>query len=525
MLQRRKSGILLHITSLPSPFGIGDLGPGAYWFIDFLHSTGQGVWQILPVCPTSVSSGNSPYSSQSAFAGNPLLISPQLLMEDGYLSREDIEQVVSAKSANNSFHNFSIEESKVIYPQVEALKKNILEKAYLNFKSQLSRLEEFKIFCEKNAFWLEEYAIFKVLKKKFNFTEWSIWPQKIRDREKTKIESFKRKNFDDLQEEKFIQFLFFSQWEKLKSCCSEKRIQIMGDLPLYINYDSADIWAHPHIFKLDKEKRPVSISGVPPDYFSKKGQLWNNPIYRWDYIKKTGYMWWLERIKHNLSLFHLVRLDHFRGFSGFWEVPAGEKTAQYGKWVKGPGEDFFNTILSHFSFLPLIAEDLGEITPDVHILRDRFGFPGMKVLQFAFSNDQFSKQYMPHNYGENCVAYTGTHDNNTLIGWFFDEPAKTEKNKFLIHERKRALNYIGRKRADRKDLHWDFIRLLMMSRARLVIFPMQDILGLGSEGRMNIPGSSTGNWEWRILTDQIGETLVEKLKEITLIYERSTLND
>jgi len=515
MLQRRKSGILLHITSLPSPYGTGDLGSGAYWFIDFLYHTGQGVWQILPLCPTSTGSGNSPYSSHSAFAGNPLLISPQDLKEDGYVSGEDIEQSTSLAG----FNNFNFNESKVDYHRAGIFKKNLLNKAYLNIKSELSRMEQFKIFCEKNFFWLEDYALFEALKRKFGDILWSRWPEKFRDKEKTEIESFKRKNFDELQKEKFIQFLFFSQWEKIKYKCDEKKVQIMGDLPLYVSYDSADVWAHPHIFKLNRDKKPVSVSGAPPDYFSKTGQLWNNPIYRWDFLKKTGYRWWLERMKHNFRLFHLVRLDHFRGFSGFWEVPAGEKTAQNGKWVEGPGEDFFNTILSHIPFLPVIAEDLGEITPDVLILRDRFGFPGMRVMQFAFNDDASSKQYLPHNFVKNCVAYTGTHDNNTLMGWFFDEKVKSKAD-----ERRRALNYIGKKKANRKSLNWDFIRLLMMSQARLVIFPMQDILGLGSEGRMNLPGSAIHNWRWRISTSQIDENLQQKLKEITLIYERSTLN-
>jgi len=497
-MKRRGSGILLHITSLPSNFGIGDLGPSSCRFADFLSESKQSFWQILPLNPTDLAFGSSPYSSPSAFAGNPLLISPESLVADGLLSSSDIEDA----------HLFSNE--RVDFTAVTNYKEALLQKAFNNFKKKGSS-NEFEEFCVKNSYWLEDYALFAVLKPHFNGVAWSEWPIEIANRNETTLQELKNNLGDKVELEKFIQYIFFKQWFSLKSYCNNKKINIIGDIPIYVNHDSADVWSNPEIFKLDKKKWPKFVAGVPPDYFSKTGQRWGNPVYRWNIIRKNDYQWWIKRMDHNLKLFDMMRLDHFRGFVGYWEIPADEKTAINGKWRKAPANDFFTTLVKRFNLLPIIAEDLGVITPDVINVIKRFSFPGMKLLLFAFGDDFPQSSHLPHNHTQNSVVYTGTHDNNTVRGWWRSEASP--------ESRKRFFKYIG-KEVEEESIHREFIRLAMMSVANICIIPMQDVLGLGEDAKMNRPAKTEGNWQWRLKPDQINPSLLEKLKEITETYGR-----
>lgn len=499
-MTKRGSGVLLHITSLPSPYGIGDLGPWAYQFADFLAETRQTIWQILPLNPTRSVFGNSPYSSYSAFAGNPLLISPELLVEDGFLDKTDIDD------------NPSFPSNRVDYGAVTRFKERLLLKSYERFMGKAEGEGRFAEFCNEHKYWLDDYTLFIALKENFGGKVWSQWPEECRDRREDALREWTTKLSHRITMEKFFQYVFFKQWMSLKTYCSGKNVRIMGDIPVYVNYDSSDVWTNPSMFKLDEEKKPSFVAGVPPDYFSKTGQLWGNPVYRWDALKETGYTCWVQRIGHNLKLFHLIRLDHFRGFVAYWEVPAGEDTAVNGKWVEVPVKDFFNTLLRHFPNLPIIAEDLGLITPDVREVMDHFGFPGMKLLLFAFGDELSTHPYAPHNYTQNCVVYSGTHDNNTIEGWFKSEATPEDKI--------RLFKYIGRE-VQENEVHWDLIRLAMMSVANSVIIPMQDLLGLGAEARMNLPATSKRNWEWRIMPEQLTPPLTEKLREVTEIYGRA----
>ncbi len=508
-MKRRGSGILLHITSLPSSFGIGDLGPWAFRFADFLSETKQSFWQILPLTATTPLRENSPYSSPSAFAGNPLLIDPESLVKEGLLTPSDLK-------GSPSFST-----TRVDYPAVIEYKRALFDEAYQNFKRKGTEFWEFDHFCRENAFWIEDHAFFTALKTYFGRALWNKWPRGIRDRKPKELKRLKESLKEKVEREKFLQYLFFKQWFSLKAYCNSKGIQIIGDVPIYVSFDSADVWAHAEFFKLDPNKNRLVVAGIPPDYFSSTGQLWGNPIYRWDVLKELRYSWWVKRIAHNLKLFDLIRLDHFKGFVDYWEVPAGDRTAIRGKWVKGPGEDFFHALLRHFPYLPFIAEDLGVITPEVHVLRDRFGFPGMRVLQFAFGNDPLADEYKPMNYIRNCVAYTGTHDNDTLSSWIGGKTDySTRKPDEIRWERRNALNHLGHKGSGRRDIHWELIRLLMMSVANLVIVPMQDLLGLGEEARMNRPATSKGNWEWRVSPYQWRPSLKRRLSEMTKTYGR-----
>jgi 4-alpha-glucanotransferase len=496
-MKRRGSGILLHITSLPSPYGIGDLGPEAYRFADFLAETKQSFWQVLPLDPTDTAHGNSPYSSISAFAGNPLLISPQLLVERDLLTPAELDAP-----------SFSPE--RVNYWAATQYKEKLLQSAY-NRQKQQGKEHAFEKFCHDHAFWLEDYTLFKVLKQHFQGAIWSHWPAEIRDRDAQALQRCKEQFQEQIVKEQFLQYLFFTQWAALQDYCNNKGIQIIGDIPIYVHYDSVDVWAHPELFKLAAEKQPVVVAGVPPDYFSATGQRWGNPVYNWNILQNTRYAWWVKRVKHNLSLFNLVRLDHFRGFVAYWEVPAGEPTAINGKWVEGPAVDFFFTLLTHFPYLPLIAEDLGLITPDVREVMHHFAFPGMKVLLFAFGGDLSTHPYIPHNYTPEYVVYTGTHDTNTVQGWFKNEAQPAEK--------KRLFAYIGRE-VPPEQVHWELIRLAMMSVANTAIIPMQDILGLGTEARMNLPSTPEGNWEWRLVPGQLTPALRQQLFDMTVMYGR-----
>ena len=495
----RGSGILLHITSLPSPYGIGDLGADAYRFVDFLAETYQSVWQILPLTTTSPAYGNSPYSSHSALAGNSLLISPERMLKTGLLSEDDMEDVPA------------FPDGRVDFPAVTAFKSSLFDRAFERNRDKLAGHQDFQKFCAENSHWLDDYTLFISIKNHHEDMEWDKWPVELRDRDAQALRKTARALNDEILREKFLQYIFFNQWHSLKNYCDSKDIRIIGDIPIYVNYDSADVWANPAIFSLDENRKPLYVAGVPPDYFSTTGQLWGHPVYRWDVLRKSGYEWWLRRIGHNLDLYHVFRLDHFRGFVGYWQVHSSEATAINGKWVEAPAEDFFTAVLQHFPGITIIAEDLGTITPDVKEIMARFGFPGMKVLLFAFGDDLPTNPYVPHNHVKNCVIYTGTHDNNTIRGWYQAEVGD--------QERKRLAEYIGREMSDR-TVHWELIRLAMMSVADLAIIPMQDLLGLGQEARMNLPASIEGNWEWRLAADQITPSLIKKLAEATRLYGR-----
>ncbi len=497
-MQKRGSGILLHITSLPSPFGIGDLGPDAYRFVDFLSETKQHFWQILPLTTTDLLYGNSPYGSISAYAGNPLLVSPSLMVRDGLLTEEDI------------FPLTDFTKNKVNYEKVTNYKEKLFDLAYERFKMRTDF--EFQDFCKENSQWLEDYALFVALKGYLNKGIWSMWRPEIRDREEETLKTLKKLLHDKIEKEKFIQYLFFKQWLSLKRYCNQRDITVIGDVPIYVNYDSVDLWSNPGIFKLNDKKQPYVVAGVPPDYFSETGQLWGNPVYDWGRLKDRGYDWWIHRIEHNLRLFDLIRIDHFRGFVAYWEVRAGEKTAINGRWAKAPAEDFFGKLKERFAPLPIIAEDLGLITPDVREVMDTFGLPGMRVLLFAFGEDNPENPYLPHNVVPNCVFYTGTHDNNTIKGWFEREARDEDK--------KRLFSYIGRE-ISLEGINWEMIKLVMRSDANTAIFPMQDVLGLGEDARMNRPATSKGNWLWRYSSDEITPSIKERLKEMTEIYGRA----
>jgi 4-alpha-glucanotransferase len=498
-MRRRGSGILLHLTSLPSPFGIGDMGPWAYRFIDFLAETQQSFWQILPLNPTEPIHYHSPYHSISAFAGNPLLISPVFLLQDDLLLQSDLESVPE----------FPLE--RVDYQQVLDYKAGLWSRAFGRFQSKGMK-DEYERFCLEHSPWLDNFALFTALKTHFGGQVWSEWPQGLRDRDAEALQAARRELADAVQMTKFLQFVFFKQWTLLKNHGNQNGIQIIGDIPIYVDYDSSDLWVHPELFKLDDSKKPYVAAGVPPDYFSATGQLWGNPLYRWEEMKANGYTWWIQRIAHNLKLFDLVRIDHFRGLVAYWEVPATEITAVHGQWVEAPAMDFFKQLAKKFPHLPIIAEDLGTITPDVREVMNHFELTGMKVLLFAFGDDLATNPYLPHNLPRNCVAYTGTHDNNTIKGWFEKEATAEDK--------KRLFRYLGRE-VPVQELPQELIRLLMMSVANTVIFPLQDILGLGEEARMNCPSTQEGNWECRLLPDWPTPPVGDRLREMTEIYGRS----
>ncbi len=495
----RGSGVLMHVTSLPSRYGIGDFGPEAYKFADFLAETKQSCWQILPLTPTEPMHGNSPYSSASSSAISPWLLSPDLMIKDGYLSELDLNAVPEFR------------EDHVDYHKVAEYKKGLLDKAFQRFKEETDK-SEFEVFCEENGYWLDDFALFMILKRNFEGKVWNQWPVEYRDRHPEAMEHAKEIHHDQIMREKFIQFLCFSQWFALKAYCNQRGIQLFGDIPIYVNYDSSDAWSNPGIFKLDENKSPVFVAGVPPDYFSETGQLWGNPVYNWDVLRNSDFQWWITRLTHNFRLFNIVRIDHFRGLVAYWEVPATEETAINGKWVEVPVDDFFNTVFRHFFMPPIVAEDLGVITADVRETLKKYNLPGMKILIFGLGTDNPRHPYLPHNYEQNYVAYTATHDNNTVRGWF-EEDIDDEN-------RKRLFDYLGHE-VSAQDLNWELIRLAMLSPASLTIFPMQDILGLGAEARMNRPAHANGNWGWRLIPEQLTPDIRQKLKDLTHIYGRA----
>lgn len=496
-MNNRKSGILLHITSLPSPFGIGDLGPDAYLFAGFLKQSSQKIWQVLPLNPTEQIYGNSPYSSISAFAGNTLLISPAKLIDDGLLVQEDIINLPE------------LPKDRVDFAKVIPHKENLLTAAYDRFKKKKKR-NEFDRFCDKENYWLKDFALFKVISNLFKRKPWNEWPDELKNRDHTALHEINLTCREHLVKEYFYQYLFFSQWSEYKAFCNSNGIQIFGDIPIYVNYNSADVWAHPQFFKLDKNKNITQVAGVPPDYFSRTGQRWGNPVYDWNNLKKDDFSFWVQRIQHNLNLFDLMRIDHFRGFSACWEIPKDNKTAVKGSWAAVPGYDLFKTLKKHFSPLPIVAEDLGYITRDVRKMMGDFGFPGMKVLQFAFdSNDK--NPYLPHNHIKNCIVYTGTHDNNTTRGWFKKDISKKIKS--------RVFKYL-KKEVNSNEIHMALIRLAMQSVADTVIIPLQDILGLDSDARMNKPATGQGNWQWRLQSNQLTDSLINEILSLTIKHKR-----
>jgi len=493
----RASGILLHPTSLSGPYGIGDLGPAAYRWVDWLAGTGCKLWQVLPLGPTGY--GNSPYQSFSAFAGNPYLISPEFLLLDNLLFPEDFKE------------HPAFDPMKVDFGSLIPWKLDLLEKSYLRFSSCKGLMREgFDIFCAEKASWLDDYALFMAIKEAQGGGAWDSWPEEIRLREPNALDGIRKNLESSIERYSYFQFIFYRQWKALCGYAHSKELRIIGDIPIFVANDSADVWSNPELFLLDKTRRPTVVAGVPPDYFSPTGQLWGNPLYRWEEHKRTGYHWWLERLRASFKLFDILRIDHFRGFAGYWEIPANQKTAEIGRWVIGPGADFFTFIQSDFvEELPIIAEDLGEITPDVTALRDQFSLSGMKVLQFAFSGPE--NPFLPHSFPQNCVVYTGTHDNDTTLGWFTN--AKESERNF-------AQRYLG---TDRASITWDMIRAAWQSGAAFAIAPMQDFLNLGSEARFNFPSRAEGNWEWRIIETALSEELQMRIKELNWLFQRPAL--
>jgi 4-alpha-glucanotransferase len=497
---QRASGILLHVTSLPSLYGIGDLGPSAYSFADFLTRTDQQIWQVLPLGP--VGYGASPYSSLSTFAGNPLLISPEPLLERGLLEDADLAPLRA------------LPDDHVDYPRLVPRKETVLETAFAHFDAHASPADRaaFERFRQANAHWLADYTLYAALKDAHDGAAWYDWKPPLAQRNPEALDRARATHADRRRMHAFWQYLFDQQWSALQAYCHARNIRLFGDLPIYVAPDSADVWANQSLFRLDEHGEPTVVAGVPPDAFATEGQRWGNPIYDWARMQERDYQWWTRRMAHTLNRVDLVRLDHFRGFEAYWEIPASSETAATGEWVEGPGADLFAALEAEIDDLAVVAEDLGVITDDVIALRDRFDFPGMAVLQFAFDGDADSP-YLPHNYTRNLVAYTGTHDNNTMVGWWENDNRPADTRRF-------ARNYLALSSSE-TPLHERALRALMGSVARRVVTPLQDVLGLGAEARMNVPGQSQGNWTWRFTPDQITNSAEERLATLTRVYGRA----
>ncbi len=446
----------------------------------------------------------------SAFGGNAPLISPERLVEQGLLDAAEIENPPD------------FPQDRVDYGRVLKYKTALLEKSFQRFKigAASGHPDNYFSFCDLNAFWLEDYALFMALKDIHGGRIWTTWEEGAARRDTDALAQWRNKLSERIQFRKFVQYIFFKQWQALKSYCHGRGVYIIGDIPIYVAHDSAEVWANRQFFYLDDRGEPFVVAGVPPDYFSATGQRWGNPIYHWDRMAQSGYQWWIDRLRLNYALVDVVRLDHFRGFEAYWEIPADEPTAINGRWVKGPGRDLFHSVKSALGEIQIIAEDLGIITPEVDHLRDQLGFPGMRILQMAFGNDTKAADYLPHNHVKNCAVYTATHDHNTTAGWFNAEPGTqtTQSREEVKKEREHALKYIA---TDGKEIHWDFIRMAFSSVARWAIFPIQDLLGLGSESRMNLPGTSQGNWEWRFTDARLTPAITKRLTELTRLYERA----
>jgi 4-alpha-glucanotransferase len=496
---KRDSGILLHLSSLPSKFGIGDMGPAAYEFAEQLSEANQKYWQILPVNPIEEGQGFSPYSATSSFAGNTLFISPEILAGQGLLTMQDLKDHLQPT------------EGWTDYVSAAQTRKVLLPLAYQNFieKGSPSLKQEFHQFVEKEAYWLDDLASYILLKEHFAGAPWFHWPSKYALRDQEALQDFLADKKDRLNRARWEQFIFDQQWRSLKGTANDLGIKIIGDLPFYVSYDSADVWAHQELFELDTKGKLIRVAGVPPDAFSDDGQLWGMPLYRWDVLKEKGYAWWIERLKKNIELFDLIRLDHFRAFEAYWAVEAGEATAKQGQWVKGPGEEFFESVQKALGHLPFVAEDLGDISPEVYRIRDAFHFPGMKVLQFAFGENFNQSEHIPHWHEKNFLVYTGTHDNNTIRGWYRSEADEGTRLRIEL--------YAGRS-LEEDEIPDLFCRMAMSSVAATAILPIQDLLGLDETARMNTPSSVGNNWGWRLKKDQLNKEAMEKLKFWTWLF-------
>lgn len=506
-MRLRKSGILLHVTSLPGALGIGDLGPAAYEFVDFLARCRQAIWQVLPLGPTGY--GDSPYQSFSAFGGNPLLISPERLFDEGLLSADELDAAPAFPT------------DRVEFETVPAWRTGLLHKAFQRFTATTTPgfNEAFEKFCRTEAAWLDDFALFMAIKERQPAGDWTSWDAELCRRQPEALQLVQRELAEAMRFHRFTQFLFRRQWSELRKYANERGVLILGDVPIFVAHDSADVWANQSLFQLDEAGRATAVAGVPPDYFCATGQRWGNPLYRWDRMAATGYAWWTARMAAALATVDLVRLDHFRGFEANWEIPADRETAIAGRWATGPGLALFHAMSERLGPLQVIAEDLGVITPQVERLRDDLGYPGMRILQFAFGEDPKAVDYQPHSYVRNCVTYTGTHDNDTAVGWFRSQAGEgtTRTAEQIDAERDFALRYLH---TGGTEIHWDLIRAAWSSVADTALAPMQDLLGLGSEARMNRPGSESGNWRWRLAPDAITADIERRLREMSEVYGR-----
>ncbi len=489
----RASGILLPVSSIPSAYGIGSFSKEAYEFVDFLEKAGQSYWQILPLGPTGY--GDSPYQSFSTFAGNPYYIDFEELIEEGLLTKEQCEEC-----------DWGGSEAYVDYEKIYKSRFRVLKEAFDN--SRLGDNEDFQAFVAENAFWLSDYSLYMAVKDSYKGKSWSEWDGDIRLRKPEAIEKYAEKLKEEILFYEFQQYLFDTQWRKLKKYANDKGVKIIGDIPIYVALDSADTWANPELFQLDENRRPTGVAGCPPDAFSATGQRWGNPLYKWDYHKETEYAWWIQRISYCYKLYDVVRIDHFRGFDEYYNIPFGDTTAEFGRWEKGPGYDLFKVMKKKIGNKPVIAEDLGFLTPTVNQLLKKSGYPGMKVLQFAFDSREES-DYLPHNYTANSVVYTGTHDNDTTVGWY---------QTISRRDRSFARKYLNIKTG--RELEWNFIRAALGSVSDTAVIPMQDYLGLGSEARINVPSTLGTNWKWRMTKGQIPEGLAEKIYDLCKLYGR-----
>ena len=500
-LGERASGVLLHSTSLPGLHGCGDVGPQAHAFARWLREAGQRWWQMLPVGP--VGYGNSPYSALSAFAGDPILISPDRLVEEGLLPASALKGAPAFRA------------DRVDYAAARAWRERHLRAAFGPFAKRTGDHAEFELFCASNAAWLEDFALYAAIKRSRSEKPWTEWEPELRARDPAALDRARQALRNDIDQHRFEQFLFARHWQALRDQCRTLGVGLIGDLPIFVAHDSADVWTHRDLFFLDAQGQPTVVAGVPPDYFSATGQRWGNPLYDWEKIERTRFGWWLQRFARSFARFDAVRLDHFIGFIRYWEIPAGEATAQNGRWRPAPGARLFEAL----GPAQLIAEDLGAVTPEVTALRERFRFPGIKLLQFAFGTDPQAATFLPHNYDRASVAYTGTHDNDTTVGWFHDRGSPQRSPEQCEKERRGALAYLGVHDGGR-EIHWDMMRGVWSSAANLAVAPAQDLLGLGSEARMNLPGTAAGNWEWRMESLPRAD-IQDRLRSMTATYRRS----
>ena len=491
----RKSGILLPVASLPSRYGIGCFSKEAYEFIDRLKEAGQSYWQILPLGPTGY--GDSPYQSFSTFAGNPYFIDPEDLIARGWITRESCDS-----------YDFGDNEQDIDYEKIYLSRFRMLREAYEN--SNIAEDADFQDFIQKNAYWLDDYALYMAVKDSFDSLSWVEWDEEIMLREPEAMESYKEELADEIEFYQFQQYMFYTQWSKLKAYANENGIKIIGDIPIYVAFDSSDAWANPELFQFDEECMPTAVAGCPPDAFAATGQLWGNPLYRWDYHKETDYEWWMKRLEASFRLYDVVRIDHFRGFDEYYSIPYGDKTAENGVWKQGPGYDIFRVMKEKLGEKEVIAEDLGYLTDTVIELVKKSGYPGMKILQFAFDSRE-AGDYHPYTYIQNSVVYTGTHDNDTVMGWY---------NALEGQDKEECNQYLNLEKCDKEDLNWEFIRAAMASVADLAVFPLQDVLGLGSEARINVPSTLGTNWKWRMKREDFTEEIAEKMKDMTNLYGR-----